>query len=129
MAGVNDNLIPPVKGEIRNPKGRTKGSKNLSTYIREMAEDETFTVYLQHPTKGYVEFKGMPVIAVVKAAWLRAAMGDKDAREWLAKYGYGTSIDVTSKGESIAPKVISEIKPRELNVKSQAETTSSHTTD
>jgi len=31
----NENLIPPKKGEIRNPDGRPKGSRNRSTIVRE----------------------------------------------------------------------------------------------
>lgn len=32
---MNDaNLIPPVKGEVRNPKGRGKGVKNRSTILK-----------------------------------------------------------------------------------------------
>lgn len=37
-AGTNGNLIPPVKGEIRNPNGRGKGVKNRSTVYRELVE-------------------------------------------------------------------------------------------
>ena len=29
-----DNLIPAKKGEVRNPKGRTKGSRNRSTIVK-----------------------------------------------------------------------------------------------
>lgn len=32
------NLIPAQKGEVRNPAGRTKGSKNRSTIVRELLE-------------------------------------------------------------------------------------------
>jgi len=43
--GKNGNLIPPVKGEIRNPKGRTKGAKDgpraqLNKMLRRMAPEE-----------------------------------------------------------------------------------------
>lgn len=33
--GVNGNLIPPVKGEVRNPAGRPVGSRNRSTIAKE----------------------------------------------------------------------------------------------
>ena len=33
-----DNLIPAKKGEVRNPKGRTKGSRNRSTVIKRWLE-------------------------------------------------------------------------------------------
>ena len=31
----DENLIPAKKGEVRNPNGRPKGSKNTTTLIRE----------------------------------------------------------------------------------------------
>ena len=33
--GGNGNLIPPVKGERRNPNGRPLGQRNYSTIYRE----------------------------------------------------------------------------------------------
>jgi hypothetical protein len=33
--GGNGNLIPPVKGERRNPDGRPKGQRNYATIYRE----------------------------------------------------------------------------------------------
>ena len=39
-------LKPPVKGEIRNPKGRTKGTLNRSTLLKKWIEVHT---KLKHP--------------------------------------------------------------------------------
>ena len=33
-----ENIIPPKKGEIRNPKGKTKGTKNRSTILKKWIE-------------------------------------------------------------------------------------------
>ena len=33
-----DNLIPAKKGEVRNPKGRTVGSRNRSTIVKQWLE-------------------------------------------------------------------------------------------
>lgn len=38
MAGVNNNLIPPIKGEVRNPKGKPKGTQNARTRYRRILE-------------------------------------------------------------------------------------------
>lgn len=92
--GVNGNLIPPKKGEVRNPNGKPKGTKHISTWIQEMLNDEEFVTYLQHPTKGYEEFKGAPIKAIVKTAMIKAANNDAPAREWLAKHGYGNTVNV-----------------------------------
>jgi len=34
MAGVNDNLIPPKKGEVRNPNGKKPGTLNSKTILK-----------------------------------------------------------------------------------------------
>lgn len=34
----HDNLIPPKKGEIRNPNGRPKGSQNSKTILNKFLE-------------------------------------------------------------------------------------------
>lgn len=36
------NLKPVKKGEVRNPNGRTKGTKNWSTYFQKLLNDEAF---------------------------------------------------------------------------------------
>lgn len=52
MAGVNDNLIPPVKGEVRNPNGRPKGIPNSKTrYLRLL----TLTEKINNPVTGELE--------------------------------------------------------------------------
>lgn len=33
-----ENLIPAQKGEVRNPKGRGKGTRNRSTILRELLD-------------------------------------------------------------------------------------------
>lgn len=101
-----DNLIPAKPGDIRNPNGKPKGTKHLSTWIQQLGNDEEFQVYLTDPVKGYVEFKGAPIKAVVQTAWRKAAAGDKDAREWLAKHGWKQQLDITSDNEKLEGLVI-----------------------
>lgn len=108
MPGYKD---PPVEhqfkpGQSGNPAGKPKGTKHLSTWIQDIGEDEDFQVYLQHPTDGYVPYKGAPIKAVVEVAWRKATAGDKDAREWLAKYGWRQQLDVTSDGQKLDGLVI-----------------------
>lgn len=110
-------------GQSGNPAGRPPGVKRLSTWIREMLNDEEFIALIPDVREGYKEFKGRPVEAIIKTAMVRALAGEKESREWLAKYGYGTKIDVTSDGERVqmAPLVISEIVPRDDDAEPQAE--------
>lgn len=100
------NLKPWKPGQSGNPAGMKKGTKHISTWIQEMLNDEDFETMLLDSRKGMVEFKGAPLKAIIKTAVFRASQGDDKAREWLAKYGYGTKLDVTSDGEKLEGLVI-----------------------
>lgn len=102
MAGVNDNLIPPVKGEVRNPKGKPKGTKHLSTIIQELANNidwDKTTLKNKDELKQKYGKNGFKAVAYV--ALTKAMTGDTRAMEWLAKHGYGTNIDITSGGDKL----------------------------
>lgn len=95
-----DNLIPAKKGEVRNPKGKPKGTKHISTWIQEMLNDEEFETVLVDAKKGAIDYKGAPLKAIIKVA-VHKAIHDKERgqqwAEWLAKHGYGnrTIIETT----------------------------------
>ncbi|WP_127886370.1 DUF5681 domain-containing protein [Rathayibacter festucae] len=89
--GAATQFKPGVSG---NPAGRPKGSISLSQRIQQMLNDEDFEALLPDPERGFKEFRGAPAIAIIKAAIIRAATGDLKAADWLAKYGYGTKIDM-----------------------------------
>lgn len=94
-------------GQSGNPEGRKPG-KNLATWINQLMNDESFEVFLFHPREGYVpaEKEQPPIQAIVKTAIYKAAAGDEKSREWLAKYGYGTKVEVTgADGEPLMPVV------------------------
>lgn len=90
-------------GQSGNPEGRPKGSKNMSTYIRELLEDEEFETWLPDPREGFKHFKGAPMKAIINAQIIKATMGDTKAFDTLGKYGYGTKVEVT--GEDGAPLI------------------------
>lgn len=99
MAGVNDNLIPPVKGEVRNPRGKPKGTKHISTWIQNLMDDEQFEADNVETTKGKVAYQGAPMKAIIQVAVKKALDGDSRWAEWLAKYGYGQKYEVEHSGE------------------------------
>jgi hypothetical protein len=97
------NLTPWRPGQSGNPAGKPKGSKHLSTWIRDLLDDEQFTVRLSSGDS----FIGAPVKAIVTALITQAIEGDMKAFDLLAKYGYGTKIDVTSGNERLPQPLLS----------------------
>ena len=93
--GVNNNLIPPVKGEIRNPGGKPKGTKHISTHIQEMLNDPNFELKLKD---GSI-IKGRPMDAIIKTAIAKGVSGDMRAFDMLGKYGYGQKLEIAHGGE------------------------------
>lgn len=105
---LNGGVDPDVGKETRwqpgqsgNPAGKPKGTISLATRIQRMLNDEDFETYLPDSRDGWKEFKGAPAEAIVRTAMLKAIQGDEKSREWLAKYGYGTKIELT--GEEGGP--------------------------
>ncbi len=93
----DDNLKPFQKGHDPRRGSKPLGSKHLSTYIREMLEDETFTQKLSDGTI----LKSAPVKAIVKTLIVKAAQGDLRAFNLLAKHGYGQRIDLSIEEGSV----------------------------
>lgn len=98
MANEN-NLTPWQPGQSGNPAGKPKGTKHLSTWIQEMMEDDNFTRKLANGRSK----KEAPVKAIVTTLMNKALDGDMKAFDLLAKYGYGTRLDVTSKDKEVQP--------------------------
>lgn len=82
------NLIPAKKGEVRNPKGKPKGTIHLSTHIQNMLNDPEFELKLKDGSL----LKGAPIVAIIKTAVAKSVSGDTRAMEWLAKHGYGEKL-------------------------------------
>lgn len=77
-------------GESGNPKGKPKGVKHLSTWIREIMEDEDFECKLADGTL----IKGAPIKAIVNSMVMKTLNGDAKAFDLIGKYGYGTKINL-----------------------------------
>jgi hypothetical protein len=96
--------IPPEayrwkKGESGNPKGMPKGTKHISTWIQMMLTDETFSFESKDKK---IKYKGAPMRAIIGVAIYQALIGDKDAREWLAKHGYGLKVNLEVDDPAVA---------------------------
>ncbi len=109
---ANPNPVPPPKegqwkpGQSGNPKGREPGTRSLSTIIRALTESPPDWGLL--PLKGSAEmaekYKNKSAWeAIIYVALGQAMAGDQQARDFLAKRGYGDKIDVdvTSGGKPI----------------------------
>ena len=85
------NIIPPKKGEVRNPKGKPKGTLNRATLLARWLEAEQSG---KNPITGKDERLSqadMIVLAQIKAA----RQGDLKAAEWLFDGWVGKMADKT----------------------------------
>jgi hypothetical protein len=84
----NHNLIPAKKGEVRNPNGRPKGTKNRSTIARYWLE---VNQNLKNPLTGENETmsqEDLMTLALIK----KAREGDVNAYKALMDSGYGAPV-------------------------------------
>ena len=79
-----ENLKPFNKGYDVRRGSKPKGSKHVSTYIRELLED----IEIDYTYNGK-NVRGTPLEAIIKAGIIKAIKGDLRAAEMLIKYGYG----------------------------------------
>ena len=93
----NDNLKSWQPGQSGNPSGKPKGTKHLSSRIQEMLLDDSFEQKLKDGTI----LNGAPINAVLRTLVIKAVDGDLRAFDLLAKYGYGTKVDITSEGKTL----------------------------
>jgi hypothetical protein len=80
-----DYLIPAKPGEIRNPNGRPKGSKNRSTIARKWLEAMQDS---RNPITGEIENLSQEDIMTL-ALLNKARKGDVNAYKQLMDSGYG----------------------------------------
>lgn len=81
-------------GQSGNPAGKPKGTVHLSTHIQNLLNDETFRSMVRQGLE-IREYKGAPIKAIIQAQINLALNGDAKAFDLLAKYGYGSKIELT----------------------------------
>jgi hypothetical protein len=84
-----ENIIPPKKGEIRNPNGRGKGTKNRATILKKWIE---LSAKLKHPETDE-EFEGTMEDKVKLALITKALSGDVAAIKEIDDTLYGKIVD------------------------------------
>ena len=80
-----ENLRPAKKGEVRNPKGKPKGTRNRSTIAREWLE---VAQYITNPITGEkekLEQQDIMTLGIIK----KARDGDVNAYKALMDSAYG----------------------------------------
>ena len=114
-----NNLIDP--SEAGKLGGRPKGSRNWSTVVQNLLDDEElFNTLVENMERKprWLEPTGTKTLmqAVTVAQAIKAMGGSHFSAEWLRKTGWGDKIDLTSNGETIKiePVVVSQIKPRNI---------------
>lgn len=88
-----------TRGVSGNPKGKPKGAIHLSTRIQRLLNDKRFKAKIEKDGK-VTEFRGAPIEAIIKAQILMALQGDHKAFDNLAKYGYGSKLEIEEHGET-----------------------------
>jgi hypothetical protein len=119
MSGIpNAKKFTQANAQEMGAKGGTnkKGSKHLSTLIREIGENidwDKTTLKNKEQLKQLYGNNGWR--AIVYVAMTKAMAGDTKAMDWLAKNGYGSHVDLTSNGETIKGAIIEFVAdPNEL---------------
>lgn len=96
----DENLIPAKKGEIRNPNGRPKGSRNRQTIFRELLEQAALSKYKKKQAKALSSEEDpkeleQETIAdqVATSVLIQALGGDTVAAREIMDSGYGKLTD------------------------------------
>ena len=96
----HSNMIPPKKGEVRNPNGRPKGSQNVKTILNKF-----FNCEMEQKNPFTQEIEKMSVLELMNLKQIANALdGDLSAfKELIDRYEgkIKTSTDLTTNGESI----------------------------
>lgn len=108
------NLTPWQPGQSGNPAGRKSGSKNMSTIVQELLDQEADSMMLAKSNVADIT-KGTSTTyakAVVLATVQKALEGNMQAISWLAEQQErGGAKEVLTQ----EPIIISHIKPRNIS--------------
>ena len=110
------NIIPPKKGEIRNPKGKPKGTLNRSTILKKWLTVQT---KIKRPDDGSEE--QVSLSDAIALGIIRQAMkGDVNAYKEIMDTLFGKmtdKIDHTTKGEKLQNNIVVSEKAQAKKIK------------
>lgn len=116
MAGANGNFIPIKPGEVRNPKGKPKGTLHLATRIRKIFEENIdWDKIAIRDTEALKQRYGKATVAQA-LVWVqvsKALTGDTQAFRALAEAGWGKMLNVDA---STQVDVVHIYKPEKLEI-------------
>lgn len=92
----SQNLIPFTGADDPRRITKPKGTIHLSTHIQNLMADDAFEANILDAKVGIKEYHGAPIRAIIEVAITKAVNGDDKAREWLAKYGWGTKLELAN---------------------------------
>ncbi len=110
------NLIPFKPGQSGNPAGVPKGTKHLTTIIRELASKpiEWEKLNLKNADALKAKYKNSNAWeAIIYVAFTQAMTGDAAARRWLSESAFGKNINISAEGEI---DVVHIYKPEKLTL-------------
>lgn len=105
------NLKPWTKGTSGNPSGRKPGSKNVSTIVRELLEQDVDTRFpLSDQIEKVMSGKSPSYAkAIIIALMIKAIEGDVRAANWLFEHGYAYGSSDETQGLFNTEKLIVEV--------------------
>ncbi len=103
-----ENLVNPIPGEVRNPNGRPKGSKNRATVLKSLLK---IKIKQKNPLKDGKE-ESMTVEQVIELALIKKGMqGDVRAITLISEKMYGKiPLDINLGGQEDRPLRVEEKK-------------------
>lgn len=113
----NENLIPPKPGEVRNPKGKPKGTKNRSTILKKWMKVKVLIKDKSNPL--LKDIKGTVEDQINLALINKAMKGDVSAIKEINDTLYGKISDKTEltgkDGKDLIPaRVLTKEEAKEL---------------
>lgn len=113
--GNPQNLTIPKPGEVRNPRGKPKGTKDLATIVRKvmMSKIDWDKINIRDTTGLQKRFgKGKVAEALVWVAASKALTGDMQAFNALREAGYGRIVNFDGEAKI---DVVHILKPEKLD--------------